>query len=556
MPAAKTSNGSIPKEWTLMFYFASDNPLAPGIVSQLKSIQQAGFHPEVNVIAQYDPQAERTPVHVFDVNRGVKLQARDKRPPYQIGFKPNDPFVTNLVSDRLWEDRASVKLIRADLGDSGSDFKPPPPPRSKKTKGQEPSPRESLSKFLEFCRKHYPAERYMIFILGHGVVVGNDLFLFDEHAAEHSLSLRNLGRLLRGFKTKIDKDGQRLELVSFHSCSMSALEVAYELKETASYMLAAQGPAFVGSWPYRQILMRVFYDVVKKEKYVQRMFKKIFDYCLFNSRDFQLAGYSFDLCLCDLSKVAQITEPIEKLSSALTEYIADQLVQERILLAHWDAQSYWQESYIDLYDFCLCLIQRCEDAKGNSEEADRKLLVIQNACCQVKKMLEPGDGNLIIRSDIAGSAYQYSHGLSVFFPWSEPTNRKFWPKDYASYQFKATKWFKFLDQYFMQTMRDPRGSESHPIGRFAQAPMTDVLLLDQMASRGARGEGTLGDPPPVGGAGKGGGSDETGDPGVVKGGGSDETGDCGCPSIKNYPPFTLARSGSKKQVVRKPFDCP
>ena len=33
------------KEWTLMFYFASDNPLAAGIVSQLKSIKQAGFHP-------------------------------------------------------------------------------------------------------------------------------------------------------------------------------------------------------------------------------------------------------------------------------------------------------------------------------------------------------------------------------------------------------------------------------------------------------------------------------------------------------------------------------
>ncbi len=37
------------KEWTLMFYFASDNPLAAGIVSQLKSIKQAGFHPEINV---------------------------------------------------------------------------------------------------------------------------------------------------------------------------------------------------------------------------------------------------------------------------------------------------------------------------------------------------------------------------------------------------------------------------------------------------------------------------------------------------------------------------
>src|SRR5881628_1626735 len=56
------------KEWTLMFYFASDNPLAAGIVSQLKSIKQAGFHPEINVIAQFDPQAEGAPTHIFEVN--------------------------------------------------------------------------------------------------------------------------------------------------------------------------------------------------------------------------------------------------------------------------------------------------------------------------------------------------------------------------------------------------------------------------------------------------------------------------------------------------------
>ena len=56
------------KEWTLMFYFASDNPLAPGIVSQLKSIKNAGYHGEVNAITYFDPQSPGTPTHVFDVN--------------------------------------------------------------------------------------------------------------------------------------------------------------------------------------------------------------------------------------------------------------------------------------------------------------------------------------------------------------------------------------------------------------------------------------------------------------------------------------------------------
>jgi len=52
----KTNNDAEPlREWTVMFYFASDNPLAPAIVSQLKAIKNAGYHPDINVVAQFDP---------------------------------------------------------------------------------------------------------------------------------------------------------------------------------------------------------------------------------------------------------------------------------------------------------------------------------------------------------------------------------------------------------------------------------------------------------------------------------------------------------------------
>ena len=69
--------------------------------------------------------------------------------------------------------------------------------------------------------------------------------------------------MLRKFKFDIVQDERHgeLELLSFHSCSMSGLEVAAELEGTAKYILASQGPALVGSWPYRQILLRVFNDL-------------------------------------------------------------------------------------------------------------------------------------------------------------------------------------------------------------------------------------------------------------------------------------------------------
>ena len=537
---------SDPKEWTLMFYFASDNALAPGIVSQLKSIKQAGFHRDVNVIAQFDPRVENTPAHIFDVNIVDKIKSKK---PWKIGFGSDDfakdasenSSVPSLVTDKLWEEEENAKLIKTSLGKFGSQYNPKKPsdcrPPDYKERGksrngnsaEEPNPRNSLTEFLEFCRKNYPAQRYMLFLLGHGLIVGNDLFLFDEHADQHSLSLTDLGALLTKFKSDIAADNQQLEVISFHSCSMSGLEVAYELKDTANYMLASQGPAFVGSWPYRQILMRVFYDLNEKED-LETTLKNILRECLDNSHDFQLAGYSFDLCLCDLKKVEEIRGSLAKLSSALRDGLKDPATQGRILLAHWDAQSYWQESYTDLYDFCFRLTERF---KGLPDEGPVK--AIRTACTSVTQDLN----GAVIQSEFAGPAYQYSHGLSVFYPWSMPENVKFWPRDYRRYKLnkeakeaKEDSWESFLTDYFDLTRRMPRGAEPRPRASKVGKPTLDEDLLETIGRRGFSRDAQLainkGDP-----------FDRTDSPGATKGAPEDPTGgDSSGLSIKNYPPFT------------------
>src|SRR2546423_10318896 len=101
MTATKDSAKGDPKEWTLMFYFASDNPLAPGIVSQLKAIKNAGYHHQANVVAYFDPPTPGTPTHIFDVNAIYKLTDPDQ-PAVDIGFGANDPFIRNLMQDKLW----------------------------------------------------------------------------------------------------------------------------------------------------------------------------------------------------------------------------------------------------------------------------------------------------------------------------------------------------------------------------------------------------------------------------------------------------------------------
>lgn len=557
------------KEWTLLFYFACDNALAPGVVAQLKALKQAGYHPDVNVVVQFDPQTRNTPTHIFDVNLVNKVQNPD--PDGDIGFA-NDPFVRTLMEDKLWrnlegegpdespdqQDRTG-KSIRERIKESlqGRNYDPPSPlPTEKKPeesagttapgtdrrprRRREPGVKESLKDFLKFCSDNYPANNFMIFILGHGIVVGNDIFLFDENVddGQHSLSLTDLGDVLNGFAADVRKQKSEVQLVSFHSCSVSSAEVAYQLqmdvkgklKGTANYMLASQGPAFVASWPYREIIMRVLNDVKNKRPVdAKDTVTKIFYYVLHNSTDFVLAGYAFNLVLCDLNKVSEMTVPLKTLSDNLARMLRDKTnpaVKNLILLAHWRAISFWGENYTDLFDFCFCLRQLCDeyDKTPGSPAA-----TISANCGEVLKQLEAGvagnDDKLIVRTAFAGPDYQYSHGLSVYFPWAAPLED--FMATYHDYAFTKTNWQTFLEAYFDETQRLTLREE---LGQPVRVPSTEEerredlnedivsicfnnagpLNTDASSSVLALPSGKR-DPP-----------DPTGD-------------DCACNSIKNYP---------------------
>lgn len=698
------------REWTLMFYFASDNPLSPSVVSQLKAIKDAGFHLDANVIARFDPHTVETPTHVFDVNLISKLELirklennDNKGPRSDVGFTANDPFVRTLVPDKLWGDEFSAlehdsatptvrDILVSRFTAKGIRYDPPKPPKFSPTPGigatasdrltDEPGPTESLENFLEFCRKFYPARHYALFILGHGIVVGNDIFLFDEHSmGNHAVTLKDLGDTLTDFANAIQgpearEKGQEgeFELLAFHSCSMSGVEVAYELKGSAKYMLASQGPAFVGSWPYRQILIRIFNDInrsvlaradikdrrglaqrilagadapcaalkgllttettdlfqqisdtadapldqvedlvkqlnsflespdlfkafaaiplrpetaqkvanhktdpFKDEKLhrlnrqllfealadeldmVRGMASRIFDYVLFNSYDFQLAGYSFDLCLTDLRKLNEkhedgLKSALEGLAETLCEALPappnvparvylprtslvplndhEKLALELIVLAHWEAQSYYEENYTDIFDFCFCLQRRCLDmAPLLSEGAANKLLLLGAACEKVMRKFDIGKESLIVRTEFAGPSYQYSHGLSIFFPWSTPVASDMWTNQYNQYnlmQDSTHSWKKFLDTYLQASLRATQ-EEENSIAHMPPRPSNpDADLLEEMSRLVFNEFGQLKDDP----------RDKT-----DKDHKNDPTGDdCVCPSIKNYPPFTRGRS--------------
>ena len=521
------------KECTLMFYFASDNPLAISVVSQLKAIKAAGFHKQANVIVQFDPFTEGTPTHVFDVNVINKIKAKTD---FQTEFDDDDPFVMNLIDDKLWngERTRNGKFVKKAISELVRGYDPPEPPKGRETingESHEFGPQQSLKHFLEFCSYAYPAKHYMLFILGHGVVVGNDVFLFDENADEHSLKLATLGDILRTFSADVKAGGGSFDLLGFHSCSVSSLEVAYELQDTATYMLASQGTAFVGSWPYRQMLMRVFQSLTNKTQLTAQTMKEmltdLFFFCMHNSTDFLLAGYPFDLSLCDLTKLSTIRQPMATLSNALVKLVEDSHYVDLVILAHWKAQSFYQEMYTDLYDFCFCLSEKITEFAGERTETLQYAL---DACNEMMWVLDKetwGKGQrgpeekLILCSEFAGPEYQYAHGLSVYFPWSMPNPERRILEEYKGYKLSGeefeTSWLDFLNVYWDRTMRQPsRVEQKKPTLGPVQELYEDKISLVYTQ------EGLRNNQNALDGRGKTDPKDPTG-------------GDCDCPSIKNYP---------------------
>src|SRR4030095_14188981 len=139
--------------------------------------------------------------------------------------------------------------------------------------------------------------------------------------------------------------------------------------------IATQGPAFVNSWPYRQLMkktLKMIDGAIGRggKVNVQALVEKLYYLTLFNATDFMSAGYSADLALINLKTkaVERIKEVLTDLVQKLKAGLHTKTIKDLILLAHLKSQSFFEENYTDLSDFCLCLRNRCVqllEALGN-----------------------------------------------------------------------------------------------------------------------------------------------------------------------------------------------
>lgn len=169
------------KPWTLMYYFASDNNLTDYLGFELSSLSKAGGNSSANIVYFYDRQRDLGS--------------------YYGGFSPHFlPFRRDEVS----------------TGDP-----------------------QVLTDYIQWAQDNFPAENYALILIDHSYGVTG--FGTDDHAIGDS-SERCPSRPCLTFSELREAliPIPKLDIVYIAACSSATIEVGYELRNQAEYLVASE----------------------------------------------------------------------------------------------------------------------------------------------------------------------------------------------------------------------------------------------------------------------------------------------------------------------------
>lgn len=401
------------KEWTIMIYMAGDNNLAVDMAYALEQIKMvpARGKQRPNVFVYYDGNSPSIPTLYCDFSD-------PKRPNYQTSVS---------VANKLYPSKNRENENAADMN--------------------------SVYNFIDWCvnkvevrkgsktTKGRRAKHYALILAGHSLGF-QDIGLFRDEGSGKAMKLSGLKEALErvvasrkslrsrpGIKElgpeKEKREttvllGKKLDILGFDSCVMGMLEVGYQFGNVAQTMIASEGSIPSAGWTYAQILSELTSGGSGDnpgEAVAERFVRKFID----GQDSFTIGGLSVDIAAWDLKKLILVARAFSELARKLIECFGDpesfayRQLERAILQVHWQSQSYMFDQNVDLADFCELLDRECEHIIKDAGEKDLSIFKeIRISCQDVLAKLN----DAVILSGFSGGGYQYSNGVSVFFPWS------------------------------------------------------------------------------------------------------------------------------------------
>lgn len=317
----------IRRKWTFVVYMAADNDLEPSAIAdfnELEGIRLAGQPVSILVLLDRSP--------FYDNSNGDWTDTRL----YEITKDPNGINGT-IVSRRLaWSDMGLTAT-----GTSNTEELNMADPNT-------------LKWLLEYAQRDYQAENYGLIVWGHGTgwkgsgdVGGHMPEPMKAVAVDDSFG-PNANMNLQEFGTAIH--GKGLKVIGFDTCFGALLEVAYQIKGDAEYLVASEGVIPSYGWDYTSLFDTFLATDLSASKFCDAAISQFQN---------QYSGTpNATISKIDLSKIGTLFSRFEEFAHAL----ADQLdsanttdVRAAILtgstIGRYSAETPETDLYIDMYSF-------------------------------------------------------------------------------------------------------------------------------------------------------------------------------------------------------------
>jgi hypothetical protein len=298
----------------------------------------------------------------------------------------------------------------------------------------------TLKNFISYGVSQYPADHYVLIIDDHGGG-WRGTCSDDQSGGGKMMTLPQLKQALTW------TGAPKFDVIIFHACLMSMMEVAYELRQKSNYMVASQF-----TMPMQSILGSEFWmDYLTKNP---------------NTTDSALAasvvdaiqtaainkGKTFHAASTDLSKIENVVAKVSNLGLDLPSEAANYWGE---VLDAWNKT--WTDKdapdFVDLYQFAVNL---------STEEHLKNINIITNEVTALKEAISTA----VTRNKTNATGVTRG-GLCIWFPWKTSQFTESDSSDYVKLDFQSAQWHNFLSIFVHSLAQDVTGTlviHSNPSG--------------------------------------------------------------------------------------------
>ena len=387
------------KPWTVMIFLAGDNDLEWNAHIDLIEMKRAGRSDEVNVVVELDSREEGT--HRYDLHSGELKAAGDPLPETNAG----DPAV--------------------------------------------------LADFIRWARANYPAERELLVIWNHGTgwediaadfnwgniraaagraTLRRSLFRSTITAAREAVKNQRAIALDASSRDYLDNrelqqalvaalQDRPLDVLGMDACLMACVEVAYQLRDQAHYLVASQENQPGSGWPYDRILRALYAKPAMSGRELATTIVEAYA----EAGSAMRTATKYTQSALDLGQVAETHTLIQVLSDHLAGYPEGHLLLRRAVDAasrrKRGAKRFQDQNLVDFYDW-LWHFRR--NYTGDDE-------ALTGTVERLLTHLRGGEdkGLIVASSAVVGDDTAQIHGLSIYLPRHRQYNALYEELDFA-----------------------------------------------------------------------------------------------------------------------------